>query len=404
LRFDEDGREELDFWADEPTQPLRRIAADTPQRGSRSHTGAVPVVAVRETKDGWLPSRGRRPDGRLDPFWARLGMLVGATALIIPVAVIVRSTGDAAPRARSASVPSSTVVHSASSAAEAPSTAAPTAAPSLAPSTAADAAQAQEVLVAADPTSTSPPETAAPESSARSTATSARSRRAATTATAAAVPTLPSSVSCSNTYKVAAGDFWLGIAQKTGAKIKDLLAANHATAQTVLYPNLRICLPAGASAPAKPTPTTAKPAPATAAPTTAAPTTAAPTTAVPTTAPPSTAAPTTAAPRPAPTSTPAASPPPNSYTRDQIVQIIRDVWPDDQEDKAIAIATRESNLIPTVRNYCCFGLFQIYYSQHKSWLAAMGVTSPEQLYDPKTNTLAAYALYVRAGGWGPWGG
>ena len=33
----------------------------------------------------------------------------------------------------------------------------------------------------------------------------------------------------------------------------------------------------------------------------------------------------------------------------QVAQIIRDIWPDDQEDKAIAIATRESNLKPGVR-------------------------------------------------------
>jgi len=85
-----------------------------------------------------------------------------------------------------------------------------------------------------------------------------------------------------------------------------------------------------------------------------------------------------------------------------VIQIIREVWPDELEDEAIRIATRESNLIPTVRNFCCFGLFQVYYSVHKGWLSAMGVTSAEMLYDPRVNARAAYALYQRAGGWGPW--
>ena len=52
-----------------------------------------------------------------------------------------------------------------------------------------------------------------------------------------------------------------------------------------------------------------------------------------------------------------------------MAQIIRDVWPDDLEEEAIRIATRESNLIPTVKNYCCYGLFQIYYNAHRTWLA-----------------------------------
>jgi len=82
--------------------------------------------------------------------------------------------------------------------------------------------------------------------------------------------------------------------------------------------------------------------------------------------------------------------------------IIRQVWPDDLENEAVRIATRESNLIPGVRNYCCFGLFQLYYNVHKTWLAQMGVTSAEQLYDPLINSYVAYAMYLKAGGWGPW--
>jgi hypothetical protein len=85
-----------------------------------------------------------------------------------------------------------------------------------------------------------------------------------------------------------------------------------------------------------------------------------------------------------------------------VEQIIRDVWPDDLEDRALTIATRESRLIPTARNYCCHGLFQIYWSIHRGWLATYGVTNVEQLYDAETNARMALVLFQRAGGWGPW--
>ena len=58
--------------------------------------------------------------------------------------------------------------------------------------------------------------------------------------------------------------------------------------------------------------------------------------------------------------------------------------------------------MPGVKNYCCYGLFQIYFSVHKSWLSTMGITQASQLWDPHLNTQAALALYNRAGGWGPW--
>ena len=101
------------------------------------------------------------------------------------------------------------------------------------------------------------------------------------------------------------------------------------------------------------------------------------------------------------TTTTAAPPPTKTYTKAEVDAIIREVWPDNLEDEAVRIATRESNLSPGVRNYCCFGLFQIYYNVHKGWLAQMGVTSAEQLYDPQTNAYAALR-HVPLGGWGPW--
>jgi hypothetical protein len=119
----------------------------------------------------------------------------------------------------------------------------------------------------------------------------------------------------------------------------------------------------------------------------------------PTTVPPTTVPPTT---QPAPPST--LPPADGEYTAEENEAIIRHVWPDELEDHAVEIAWRESNLRNDVRNYCCYGLFQIYYSVHRSWLAGLGITSAEDLYDPVLNSLAAYTLYQRAGGWGPWGG
>jgi hypothetical protein len=81
--------------------------------------------------------------------------------------------------------------------------------------------------------------------------------------------------------------------------------------------------------------------------------------------------------------------------------IIRDVWPDELEDRAVAIATRESRLVPTARNACCYGLFQIHWTAHRDWLARIGVTDSIQLLDARTNTIAAYALY-QLDGWAPW--
>ena len=107
------------------------------------------------------------------------------------------------------------------------------------------------------------------------------------------------------------------------------------------------------------------------------------------------------APKPAP-----ARPPPSRRRRTptplpQVESIIRQVWPDDLEDQALAIAQRESHLIPTSHNYCCYGLFAIYYEAGKRLLNSIGVTSPQQLFDPSVNTRAALAIYQVAG-WDPW--
>lgn len=190
------------------------------------------------------------------------------------------------------------------------------------------------------------------------------SATAPTTTGAAAPATSGSGASCASSYTVKAGDSWTLIASKAKVKVSALYAANGASAQTPLYPGRSICLPAGA-APA-------------------------------TTAPPTTSVPTT----PAPTTTV----PQKTYTKAEVEAIIRAVWPDDLEDKALAIAWRESNHKPGVRNWCCYGLFQIHWNAHKKWLATIGVTEASQLLDPLVNANAALTLYDRSAGWGPWGG
>jgi Transglycosylase SLT domain/LysM domain len=213
-------------------------------------------------------------------------------------------------------------------------------------------------------------------------------------ATPAAARTAQAAQACGNEYASVAGDYWLRIADAAGLGLDELLALNEATPDTPLYPGSVVCLPAGASGPSAPT--TA--APTTAAPTTQAPTTQAPTTHAPTTAAPATTdAPQTTAPPEADTTVPPAPPAPG-----EIEQIIRDVWPDDLEEQALRIAWRESGYNPRAQNFCCSGLFQIYYDVHAGWLADLGINSAEDLYDPHANATAAYALYQRSGSWEPW--
>jgi hypothetical protein len=166
---------------------------------------------------------------------------------------------------------------------------------------------------------------------------------------------------------------------------------------------------AAATTAAKTPPSTAKKAPATSAPATTAAQRAPATTvkkAVATTAapkpttPPTTKAPATTAPKAtAPPTT--AAPPVNHYSAAEVETIIRSVFPADQADEAVRVASRESHLVPTARNWCCYGLFQIYFKANQSTLAAIGITSAEQLFDPTLNAEAAYMLYQR-NGWAPW--
>jgi soluble lytic murein transglycosylase-like protein len=151
---------------------------------------------------------------------------------------------------------------------------------------------------------------------------------------------------CAATYVVKAGDSWWRIAEKNNTNLRAILSLNDAKKSTKLLAGKTVCIPGVKQAPA----------------------------------------------------------PQQSVSRAKIIQIIRDAWPDNLEERALAIAQRESNLRPRVvnRSGCCYGLFQIYYRWHKTWLPSVGVRSAQDLLDPRLNAAAAYRLYQRNNGWGPW--
>lgn len=189
---------------------------------------------------------------------------------------------------------------------------------------------------------------------------------------------------CPQTYTAAPGDSWYRIADEAGVPPNQLLVENGATTETVILPGDDICLPAGATMPAPPT-------------TTATPNTAAPATTAPSTTTPSTTTPVTTA--PSTTVAPVAN-----LTRAEVQELIRQTWPEDEVEKALAVARRESNFVATADNgWCCVGVFQIYWTVHRSWLAEFGITQRSDLYDARKNIAAAHHMWQRSG-WGPWGG
>ena len=155
--------------------------------------------------------------------------------------------------------------------------------------------------------------------------------------------------SCPRTYIAKRGDSWWSIAQKSNTTLNRVLKLNGTKTTSRILVGDEVCVPDQAT-PAAATPTAPK------------------------------------------------------YTQAEVIQIIRDVWPDDLEDRALFIAHRESQYRPGAISggKCCYGLFQIYYRWHKSWLPEVGVMSANQLLDPKLNAVAAYRLYQRNNGWGPW--
>ena len=350
------------FWSDEPTRQLKRT-----QVGARAHTETRMVPVVRMDRTRQIPELHPR-----NPLVTRIAVMAGVTLLLIPLALSLR---DDRSHVRTATIQGVDTIlvgklppPAPTQATIAPATDAPTT--TLAETTIVPPTPAPTEAVLVTPAPTQPPTTAAKKKTApKSTTTVAPAATATQSADKAPCP-LP--------YTVVKNDAWSTIASRAKVSMKSLLAANGATINTLLLPGKTICLPVGAVAPAPPAttaPATTQPKP----------------------------TPTQPAPPPGTTSPPVTQPPApaNTYTRAQAAQIIRDVWPDDLEDEAIRIATRESNLIPTVRNSCCYGLFQIYYAAHRTWLASMGITSAAQLYDPRVNATAALALY-NISGWAPW--
>jgi LysM repeat protein len=187
---------------------------------------------------------------------------------------------------------------------------------------------------------------------------------------------------CALEYEAASGDSWYRIADAAGVTVDELLDVNLAELDAPIYPGDEICLPEGATMPAPSTTTTTPVTPST--------TSAPSTTVAPTTVAPSTTAPSVTA--------PLASP-------DEVQQLIREIWPEELHEKALQVAWRESNYRANAHNgWCCYGVFQLYWTVHRSWLDDFGINSTADLYDARKNITAAYALYQRSGGWGPWGG
>ena len=151
---------------------------------------------------------------------------------------------------------------------------------------------------------------------------------------------------CAATYTVKSGDSWWRIAEKNNTNLRKVLTLNNAKKTTKLLVGNTVCVPAPAQV----------------------------------------------------------TPPAQNFTRAEVIQFIRDAWPDELEERALAIAQRESKLRPGAvsGSGCCYGLFQIYYRWHKTWLSNVGVNSARDLLDPRLNAIAAYRMYQRNNGWGPW--
>lgn len=338
---DHDHALEDEFWGHEPSARSERAArAPRPARSLRRSRTTAPVAVEAPTDAPIVP--GPRPP--IDPLLRKAGLLALAIGLLVPVALSVRGGG--------ASVPSggATVAYG-------------------------SAPVAADATVAATGDTIDYPMVGPLESTELPTITPQGDSSASTDADQPAPPARAEStstrVSCASRYDVRSGDSWSLIASRASVTLDRLLAANSATASTVILVGEQICLPPEAKVSAL---TSAGSAGTTATKTSVS------------------APPTTLAPAPA-----------NTYSREQVIRIIREEWPDHLEDTAIMIADRESHLNPSAQNWCCVGLFQIYWTVHDVWLAALGITNRSQMFDPRTSARAGYALYLRSNSFRPWG-
>lgn len=160
--------------------------------------------------------------------------------------------------------------------------------------------------------------------------------------------------SCGVTYTTVRNDSWSRIAQKKKVTLQELLKVNAATTKTKIFVGDVVCLPKSAVKTTETRVGLVLP------------------------------------------------PPAKVYSAKRSKKIIREVFPDRLEERALAIAQRESRMNAAGYNWCCVGLFQINWWSHSKWLAGLGVTAPEMLLDAQVNAEAALALYKRSNGWGPW--
>lgn len=344
--------------------------------------------------------------GSVDPLLVRIGGVVLALVLLVPLAMSLRPT-DATISTDSSSIPgvsqsAATDGASAAGSGELPATGgvddassaqavvAPTAgsvgtSTAAAVTTALAAAPTTDALAAATTVTDAP--SSAPATTTGDVAAVEFSHRQdltvdePATVIAQAERTVPD---CSLTYTASPGDSWYRIAGAADVAPSALLDQNNATVDTVILSGDEICLPPGATVPG-PLTTTPATTPVASSPATTSPSTPSPSTS-PTTAPPVTSISAPASPA-------------------EVQQLIREIWPDDLEEHALDIARRESSFDPMADNgWCCVGVFQIYWKVHQSWLDDYGIVTRDDLFDARKNITAAYAIYQRAGGFGPWGG
>ena len=181
---------------------------------------------------------------------------------------------------------------------------------------------------------------------------------------------------CGLDYVVQPGDSWYGIAERAGVKAGPLAAVNGKTLSSPLKVGQTICLPEGARRPSTTT-TTTRPPQQSGSSGGSAQTSANDMRLVP-------------------------YEPSRLYSRDDVEQLVRAVWPDHLENDALYVVQRESRFNPGSRSRCCIGIFQINWSSHKRWLANYGVTNPAQLLDPEVNARMALVAWERSGSWRPW--
>ena len=169
----------------------------------------------------------------------------------------------------------------------------------------------------------------------------------------------PSVTARCTSFVVERGDSWSLLADYANVGLSAMLRANNANSRTVILPGQQLCVPKGA--------TFSRP----------------------------------GADVSAEATTEKLVIPKTRLSAAESEAVIREVFPDKLERRALKIAKRESHLNHVAHSWCCLGLFQIYFGANKAFLGTLGITNASQLLDARTNATAAYAMYQRSG-WAPW--